>query len=207
MELIIINEKELKIVLNCAEAREYGIDTRDGENVGGDGVKAILKNASRKCGMDLCAGRVFIRHCQSDTGGCELLVAKLTQDSENGGEANFDKPQKHVAPAPPSRSDAQREMKTGSCFCFDEMGHMISACRALAARGDLACLSGSAFRCDDEKFRLFLPHVEEGETLPAELAVLEEYGVRESRVFADAYAAEHGYAICDGDAVATLARC
>ena len=81
MELILINEKKLKIMLTPEDMREYEIDCESVDYARAETRRAfwsILDEAKHRTGFDAASERVYIQLYPSREGGCEMFVTRLS---------------------------------------------------------------------------------------------------------------------------------
>ena len=70
MELIVINESQIKLTLSGDELLRYRGST-------GEVLRGIMGDAEREYGLAPMAGRIYVQMYPSRTGGCELFVTRL----------------------------------------------------------------------------------------------------------------------------------
>ncbi len=186
MELIVIDERKIKLTLTAEEMTAYrltGEDARTSET-----LRGILRDAGEKCGCRGMGGRVCIEMYPSRKGGCELFVTKLAERENRtdmkANEGLLAEYRKYI-------------FRGRVIYAFDAMAHLLTACRDLAR----AAYDGDSAAYHDEcggtrKYYLILER--ESHLAAENMGSL----CRSSSYY---YIAEHCRRLCD-DAVGTLGR-
>ena len=190
MELILINEKKLKIMLSPEDMLEYEIDC---ESVDYDKTEtrrafwSILDEAKHRTGFDAASERVYIQLYPSREGGCEMYVTKvgmLPSGAKSGKRGML-------------RVAAERTL----AYRFDELSLLLSVCRQLQRTGFSA--QSEAF-CDERgSYYLYIFGIR-GFSLPESLAFISEFGASEEPEALRSYLAEYGKSVCADDAIKIL---
>ena len=197
MELIRINENKVKIMLNATDMDIYdlpseGIDCC--ESTIRDAFRAVLRDVSRKCGMNFSDGRLSIQFYPSKGGGCEMFVtinqARSVQSSKK------EKPMEQAHPATAVTHAEELRWNLSEAFAFDSMKWLLTICAQLKRIGYQG--ASAAFR--DENNRCFLILESCGAFRP----LITEYGTEENPKAVRLYISEHGSPICTTCAVETL---
>lgn len=191
MELILINEKKLKIMLTPEDMREYEIDCDSVDYARTETRRAfwsILDEAKHRTGFDAASERVYIQLYPSREGGCEMYVTKVGLIAAPGGES-AGQGMLRVAP--------ERRL----AYSFDGLETLLRACRQL--RGITEAQNSAAFIDADGKCYLCFSGVR-GFCIPDSFGVLGEFGESEDPDGMLGYLGEHCKCICNTDAVNTL---
>lgn len=168
MELILINERKLKIMLTAEEMRLYELDGEfcTGRTDVSGSIRPVLEKARQSCGFDAADEKVMVQLFPSRAGGCEMFVTKLAASC--GGAA---------ASAPPHEV----------YYSFGSISDLLGACRSLAARG-LGDHS-RAYRSGEKCLLSLLPG-------DAARARVDEFGSPESACAMRIYIPEHAERLC-----------
>ena len=190
MELILINEKKLKIMLSPEDMKEYEIDP---ESVDYDRTEtrrafwSILDEAKHRTGFDAASERVYIQLYPSREGGCEMYVTKVG--------------------LLPSSCQTQKKgmLRVASertlAYRFDELSLLLRVCRQLLSIG---FSSPSEAFCDGEgSYYLYISGVR-GFALPESLNFISEFGTSEEPEKLRGYIDEYGKTLCKENAIKTL---
>jgi len=128
MELILINDKKLKIMLTAEDMVRYDIPESGlsyEEFSTRNAFRSILDEAREKTGFD-STGSIFIQVYPSKSGGCEVYVVKKTNEKNTQ--------------CPNTRSSSKKDKsqtsgKKKECFVyfFESVDRVISACASLTA--------------------------------------------------------------------------
>ena len=208
MEFLRIGENQLKITLSEDELLFYGLDLSSLNYSSTETRRAfwaLLDDAKHATGFDAAASKVSVQIYASKDGGCEMYIS---------AEEHSDR----VAPAPSSEAPPL-PMESGLTVCpsvpryfssaigtFHRLGDLLSACRALGARG--YCGNSSAWQISD-RFYLHLggtsPSRKGGKNAPDGTDLLWEFALPAGEITLP-YLAEHGVYLCAENAVATLGR-
>jgi len=184
VELILINNKKLKVMLTPDDMARYeltceNIDCEDAPTR--RALRAVLDDASASCGFD-SHERVFIQVYPSRGGGCEIFVTRLTgediaaSDAEPAdGTVRSDAQQygvKRITSAPAAVSDVP-DREYGSpprhtLWRTESMSALISMCAALWRLG--GC-TADAFYSDERSCVLLLYGGCGSEALASEFSV------------------------------------
>ena len=194
MELILINDKKLKIMLTPEDMKEYELDCETVDYTQTETRRAfwnILDEAKHQTGFDAASERVYIQLFPSSEGGCELFVTKITREESKSKACTCGAPQRECGAATRRVS-----------FCFSCQRDLLAACRRLLRRGFTG--ESQAMRDDSGRFWLFL--FDRGSPLLAreEFSFLLEYGQMENSADAFLLLLEHGSTLCISRAVETL---
>lgn len=138
MELILINNKKLKVMLTPDDMQRYALtcDNIDCEDAPTRrALRAVLDDASASCGFD-SHDRVFIQVYPSKGGGCEIFVTRLTGDEIASAQPISAEP----TPCSIIREVAENGEKDGDSHRFtlwrtENMTALISMCAALENLG------------------------------------------------------------------------
>ena len=209
MELIVINETQIKLTLTPDDLERYP------RNVGeGALFRAILHDAVRIGGEETGAlppgftdrgGKLYVQMYPSRRGGCELFVTRLplvgTSSSDeyscgrraDGGTSEGLARRAALSPGYSGPGASGRR----AVYLFGELDLLLRCCSALSRTEDGASLSGSAAFADRERQRFYL-------ILPAEHPTVGEYLGSLCPVGTVSYIEEHCVPICRPDAVRRL---
>lgn len=133
MELIVIDERRIKLMLSAKDMETYRITSVDGEC-----IRDVMREVSVRCGYcgNALCGRIYVEMYPLKRGGCELFVTRLS-DTKLGGE----------------RSGYGSMIKSGNegiltefrragvasagryIYSFETMEHLLGACRGLQRSG------------------------------------------------------------------------
>ncbi len=185
MELIVIDEKKIKLTLTAEEMTAYHLTGEDARSY--ETLRGVLRDAREKCGCRGMNGRVCIEMYPSKKGGCELFVTKLAErerenrtDMKPANEGLLAEYRKYV-------------FRGRVIYVFDAMAHLLTACRGLAH----ASYDGVSVAYHDECARKFYL------ILDRESPVAGEHMGSLCPGSAYYYIAEHCRRMCE-DAVETL---
>ena len=191
MELILINEKKLKIMLSPEDMREYEIDC---DSVDYDKTEtrrafwSILDEAKHRTGFDAASERVYIQLYPSREGGCEMYVTKV-----GVLPSNCKTRQKGML-----RVAAERRL----AYSFEGLAELLQVCRRLL---DSEIAGDSAAFADPEgKYYLYINGIR-GFSVPECLSFISEFAASEEPDRLDSYVSEYCRPICTADAIKTLA--
>ena len=215
MELIRIGDSKLKITLTSDDMTQYDLDcdTMDYDNT--ETRKAfweILDHAKHITGFDAAGDRVFVQLYPSKKGGCEMYVTKLGMvcAEKREGErmrAPMSRPAgetRHAVAACPQPLESRERDRMGA-YRFEGLESLLRVCRQLTARGYDA--HSSAYRDEKKRYYLLLCERASAFGVPCgEYSFIAEFGTPENPETVRLYISEHGTPICEGNAVATLAR-
>lgn len=191
MELIVIDERRIKLMLTARDMEAYRVEGLDSREL----LRGIMRDACRKCGYEGAAlhGRVYVEMYPSRAGGCELFVTRLAEREsvkerktvsgsmmKNGNESVLAEYRKYI-------------FGGRVIYSFESMGHLLCACRGLLKSGYVG--ESIAYR-DDEKTAYYLVIEHESPVVSENLGTL-------CRGFVYYYINEHCRMLCTG-AVATL---
>lgn len=181
MELIVISDTKLKAILTEEEMEWYGLTGEEGEPPRA-AVERLLTEVRRLSGFDAVDARVLVQLWRDRSGGGELFVTRLCEDTVVG--------------------EGGRPMrKSKVLYAFDAMDRMTAVCRILAQRAYHG--ASDAYRGEDGVWYLSVEDEDDGEE-PGILAILSEYGVRRSGTVMTILP-EHARLIARGSAVDALA--
>ena len=191
MELILINDKKLKIMLSPEDMREYEIDC-DSVDYGNTETRrafwSILDEAKHRTGFDAASERVYIQLYPSREGGCEMYVTKV----------GFLPTASRSAQSGMLRVAKERVL----AYSFDCMELLLRVCRQLQF---VDCAASSEAYLDVEgKCYLFVCGVR-GFSIPECFGFITEFGDSEEPEGLRGYVNEHCRCICERDAIKTLA--
>ena len=190
MELILINEKKLKIMLSLEDMKEYEIDPDSVDYDKTETRKAfwsILDEAKHRTGFDAASERVYIQMYPSREGGCEMYVTKI-----GILPASCKTREKGIL-----RVAAERML----AYRFDELSHLLAVCKRLCE-----CEfdgQSSAFADEDGTCYLYINGVR-GFGIPDALAFVSEFGKQEDPERLYGYVREYCRPICEANAIKTL---
>ncbi len=185
MELIVIDEKKIKLTLTAEEMTAYHLTEEEPRTSAT--LRGILRDAREKCGCLGMSGRISVEMYPSRKGGCELFVTKLAErenrtDMKPANEGLLAEYRKYI-------------FRGRVIYVFDAMTHLLTACRDLAR----ASYDGDSTAYHDEHLRKFYLILERESHLAAEnMGTL----CQSSSYY---YIAEHCRRMCD-DAVETLGK-
>ena len=187
MELIIINDRKLKITLSESDMKEYDIDCGTVDYSRTETRRAfwsLLDEVKHRTGFDAASDRVYIQIYPSREGGCEMYVTKLgtmPDDSYATGEG------------------VSVSAGVKKAFAFPGTGPMLRVCRQLERQG--FCGTSAAYSTDDGSFLLILGNLKSDSTV----AFISEFGDEVDPDRLVNLLPEHGTLISD-NAVAALSR-
>lgn len=187
MELILINERKLKITLSESDMKEYDIDCGTVDYSRTETRRAfwsLLDEAKHRTGFDAASDRVYIQLYPSREGGCEMYVTKLGALSDAA-----------------SRDGDGVAVSTGrtKAFAFPGTDPMLRVCRQLERSG--FCGTSAAYSTDDGAFLLILGNIKSDNAV----AFVSEFGDEVDPERLETSLSEHGSLISD-NAVKALAR-
>ena len=217
MELILISDSKLKITLTSDDMAQYELDcdTMNYDNMETrKAFREIFDHAKSLTGFDTAGDRLFIQLYPSREGGCEMYVTKLglvcAEKRDREGDRTrailpHSQPETETSPSscPFPRGGGERD-RTGA-YRFEKMENLLCVCRQLARQGYAS--HSSAYR--DERNRYFLILRERASTFGVpcgEFSFISEFGTPENAENIRLYINEHGFPICEGNAVNTLSR-
>ena len=194
MEWIRISPNKLKIMLSAEDARRFELDctlSDQADVMTRASFREILRAVKEESGFDAKEDKVYIHMYPSKEGGCELFVTKigllLDQEKEDARSV-----QKGKGGAP-----RQRRENTFA-YRFADFDLLLAACRRLQA---IPLRKSSAFRDEKGVWWLFLSGCE-----PQKLRFLTSYAREVRTDLARLYLDEYGSAVCEKNAVETLAK-
>ncbi len=190
MELILINDKKLKIMLSPEDVAEFELDCESADYDKTETRRAfwhILDEVKRKTGFDAASERVYIQLYPSREGGCEMYVTKV------GLLPAACKTQKRGM----LRVASERSL----LYRFDGLAPMLAVCRELSNLGFSA--PSDAFVDEGGSYYLYINGVR-GFSMPTGLAFISEFGENEDAEAMRGYINEHAHPICTEDAIKTL---
>ena len=211
MELIVINDSQIKLTLTPADLDRYPPDAEEGAL-----FRAILRDACRMeegspgtaaipAGFADRGGRLYVQMYPSRRGGCELFVTRLPSPRASlegegspdfGGEKTEGEEASHPARRfrrTPSASAPERR----AVYRFGELSLLLRCCSALSRTLDGEGVSDSAAFADRSRRIYYL-------VLPGEVPSVSEYMGALCPGGAFSYIREHCDPICGGNAVRTL---
>ncbi len=221
MELIVIDDKKLKIMLTAPDMKHYDLHAEEIEAASADTRRAfrhIFDDARSRIGFETEGERLFVQLYTSRGGGCEIFVTKLgpaepaepTTELHSGEDALLDRlravgytAEEESMSASINRPDRPTETVA---YRFDGLSSLLAVCRRLRRDAAENRVSDSAVYIDERAGReqwyliLRLPVAEYGA-----LAFPEEYAERVLHtVPLELYLSEHARVICTSSAVETL---
>ena len=194
MELIRINARKLKIMLTPTDMCHFELDA---ESFGEDSTKMhrafrlLFDEIKHQIDFDADDNRISVQYFPSKEGGCELFVTKigLLLDQEKEGVRSVQK----------GKSGAPRQRRESALtYRFEDFSLLLAACRRLQA---ISLRTSSVFRDEKGAWWLFLSGCE-----PQKLRFLSSYAREVRTDFAHLYLDEYGNAVCEKNAVETLAK-
>ena len=191
MELILINDKKLKIMLTPEDMKEYELDCETVDYTQTETRRAfwsILDEAKQQTGFDAASERVYIQLYPSRTGGCEMYVTKVGLLPT--GVRSTQKGMLRIA----------QERKLA--YSFPDMELLLRVCRQLDG---VDCIGGSRAYIDDGGICYLYISGVRGFGIPERLSFVSEFGNAEDPERLSGYIAEHCRCICESDAIKTLA--
>jgi negative regulator of genetic competence, sporulation and motility len=204
MELIVINERKLKIMLSGEDMVKYHLEedsVDSGTPHAREVFRRIFDDARAAVGFETLGERLLVQYyVAGGGGGCEIFVTKL-------GSGDFS-PSVDCEKALLRRVYACEEEVTGGleyCFSFPRSEDLLAVCRRLRGvgyEGESRVYIAEGTR---EIWYLFLeiPWAI-GSRLPKRLAFLREYGESVDEEWGAVYLGEHGRLICGERAVEVL---
>ena len=197
MELIRINENKVKIMLNATDMDIYdlpseGIDCC--ESTIRDAFRAVLRDVSRKSGMNFADGRLSIQFYPSKGGGCEMFVTIHQARTEQSPKKEKCREREPHAASTVNPEEIRWDLS--EAFSFESMQWLLSVSAQLRRVGFRG--ASAAFR--DENGRCFLILDPCGAFRP----LITEYGAEENPKAVRLYISEHGSPICLAGAIETL---
>jgi negative regulator of genetic competence, sporulation and motility len=188
MEYIMINDSELKIILEAEDLKEWDVSADEldyADPTSRRMLEDILGCAKRDLGFEGRECRTLLRLFPSLDGGCEIFVTLLPKEV---------------------MSDAD-EADRAVAYRFERLSHLLSVCRRLMREGfegDRSVWYDSA----DRWFLMLTPSGEYPETTatPDRLDLLAEYGEEESYRALSLYLSEYATPVCRDGAVALLGK-
>ncbi len=191
MELILISESKLKVILTAGDMRQYDItcESFDCADVHSrTAFRRILNEARAGTGFDAVGDKVFVQVYPSKEGGCEMFVTKLARGGITEGEDEM------TGTAQTAQTRGATGEKPRIIYSFDEMKHLMCACRSLAAAG----YAGESTAYGEASRRFFLMTEKDSPI------IAEEGGVK-CRPQMSYYISEHCGFVCH-DAVTVLGK-
>lgn len=187
MELILINDRKLKITLSESDMKEYDIDCGTVDYSRTETRRAfwsLLDEAKHRTGFDAASDRVYIQLYPSREGGCEMYITKLG-----------------TFPDSAARGDDSIAVATGRtmAYAFPGTDPMLRVCRQLERSG--FCGTSAAYSVDDGTFLLVLGNIR----CDNNVAFVSEFGDEVDPERLETALPEHGSLISD-NAVPALAR-
>ena len=122
MELIKINQSELKVMMSADDMKKYDLSGDEDEYAQKAALRGILREARERIGFACSGEKLIVRMFPSRDGGCEMFVTKLSAKSSTERENG-------VIFAPASLYDGVY------VYSFANLNDMISACRRLSDAG------------------------------------------------------------------------
>ncbi len=192
MDLIRISDSKLKVMLSQTDMERYALD---GDRIDYDNTETrrafwcILDEAKHRTGFDAAGDRVFIQVYQSRNGGCEMYVTKLCGEGGDGVQ------------------ETSRPIGEERVYCrFESLSDLIGGCLHLRRAGYRG--KSFAYYSEEAADRYYLSLSLGGRTGVGRSGVkgLTEYGRWAEGRLLSSYIAEHCRALCEGDAVETLAE-
>ncbi len=190
MELILINDKKLKIMLTPEDMKEYELDCETVDYTQTETRRAfwnILDEAKHQTGFDAASERVYIQLYPSRTGGCEMYVTKVGLLPT--GVRSTQKGMLRIA----------QERKLA--YSFSDMDGLLRVCRQLDG---VDCIGGSRAYIDDSGICYLYISGVRGFGIPERLSFVSEFGTSEDPERLSGYIGEHCRCICESDAIKTL---
>ena len=188
MEYIMINDTELKIILEAEDLKEWDVSAEEldyGDPCAKQLLEDILGYAKHEMGFEPHGGRTLLRLFPSLDGGCEIFVTLLP------GEATVD-----------ADSD-----EPDLAYRFERLSHLLSVCRRLLREGFTGD-SGVWYDYADRWF-LILKHYENRAKIAngtEGFDFLSEYGEEESTRALPLYLAEYATPVCRDNAIELLGK-
>ncbi len=208
MEIVRINETELKVTLTADDMEHYAIDCAHmdyGTTETRRAFWSILDEARQKTGFDAARDRIYIRVYPSVDGGCDMYVTKLSCEQEELPE----KPSSHRAKADATGQKTEKEKNNRILYALDitQPQALLELCRILQIRGYAASSDAYVMHAESDARRFFLAVAEDRPSVGviAPTAILDEYGTRIASPAMLSSLAEHAVCIAHGNAVDALA--
>ena len=211
MEIIMINESKLKVMLSREDLQSFDITAEDLDYSNTETKRMfwdILNQAKHDTGFDTDGQKVLVQLYPSREGGCEIFVTKIGVFCSAAEETSQSKPETlsssktAVQTKPQKKALASRNRK--GAYSFEKLDYLIGVCRRLHKIGYAG--ESSAYICDNDKCYLILSDIEAAGFIQLnEFSFISEYGTPENLDMLKLYISEHGKAICERNAVETLA--
>lgn len=207
MELIMINDKKMKIMLTEKELYRYNLECGSFSMESEDqrhAFRKVLSDACKMGGFDNRSSRLMVQMYPSKKGGCEIFVTKM--------ESTDQECKKALPPSPivvgidcGEMSCEGKDSLCTECYCFNNFSHLITVCKQL-----LICKysgSSNAYVSPNGTYYLVLSDISITSTNKSYdmLSFIGEYAKR-SDIRALGYIEDHCKSICKRDAVSTLGR-
>lgn len=146
MELILINERKLKVMLSNDDMIRYDLCGFE-ERISGNDINAcfgeMLRDVRGRIGFCADGERLCMQYYPCRGGGCELYITKIDTDSAQQPPESATKKNAKLKTA------ADNSARSGLSVTFENINDMITACRTIA--DDAAEIpASSAFVCKDE---------------------------------------------------------
>lgn len=175
MEIVRIGEGKMKLILDCADVKKYGIteaalssDTAARRRA----LARLLEDVGARTGADLTHARAFLEAFPDKTGGCEIFVRVE------------------------ACADAGRTL-----YRFEDFPNLFSAARQMKDVCGEGCRSSLYSMGEGGYFLSVSLPLLRGEGGLSPYSFLEEYGAREKDPLVTAYVREYGICLCHGEAI------
>ncbi len=191
MELIIINDRKLKVMLTQDDMEHYTVDTGNWNCDTQESLRPlrhIMEYAKETAGFVCDGERLFVQAYPDKGGGCELYITKLKKNTK--GE------------------EAGKEDLTTVCnvYHFERLDAMLQACHHLYSLGYDADSRAYAEEGGDGCYLLIQDaSVDECGKIQYAYPVVADYGVKKTAVGILSYLNEHCSVLCPHQAVEMLA--
>lgn len=148
MELIMINETQLKVMLAPGEMDDLSIQD---SNETRQALRTILQKAKARCGFDATNSRVYVQMYPGRKGGCELYVTKMEKREE------MPKMRTGSTITEYRKYELEKRCYSGHIiYGFRELGQLLSTCACLRTSGYTGI--SSAWQDPSGGFYLSLDH-------------------------------------------------
>ena len=176
MEIIRVTNEKLKLILDSADMKKYGITERALSSDNGTRRRALfslLEDLQKRTGLDAKGRRTLLEAFPDPAGGCEIFLTVLGDTKE-----------RHMF------------------YRFSSLSHLSSAVRCL--EGKVEGGESALYALAGNGYVLVLPPP--AQTCGDAYAFLSEYGKEETGVHFLPYVREYGTCLCEKDALSYILR-
>ena len=206
MELIKISDQRLKIMLTPLDLTEYELSEEQldsGAAFSQSSFRRLLGDVKRKLDFVFEDHRLSVQYFPSRTGGGEMFLCSLPEESGVSTEGLSARQESIAAPTP--QKPPPCSFVRDSAYRFEGISALLAACHRLRRVGYIG--DSEAYRDDAGRYYLLIRTPSASPfTLPPELEFLSEYGQVENPTLLRLYFREHGALICSPRAVERLAE-